>query len=140
VWLGIQDVGQLDRIYQKDVRQTIINACGNTAVFALADPETQQYVSDLIGEVEYEDPDLHQNIAGNAHGGFSLRRQEKTAPLMMPSELQSLPDLTCLIRASSSQGAWLRTTLDYHPRPIVCASFKPCPELVLPGAETASNA
>jgi type IV secretory pathway TraG/TraD family ATPase VirD4 len=132
VWLGIQDLGQIDRLYHRDVRQTIVNACGNTAVFALADPETQAYVSRLIGEVEYEDPDLHHSIADAAQGSFGIRRQVKTAPLIMPSELQSLPDLTCLIRTSRSSGVWARTMLAYRPRPTRTDAFKPLPHLVLP--------
>jgi hypothetical protein len=132
VWLGIQDIGQIDKVYHRDVRQTIINACGNTVVFALADPETQRYVSQLIGDMEYEDPDLYHSVAGEQHGSFSLRRQVKTAPLMLPSELQSLPDLTCLIRTSSSAGLWARTTLAYRPRPTRRSAFEPLPQLVLP--------
>ncbi|WP_447974618.1 type IV secretion system DNA-binding domain-containing protein [Nitrospira sp. Kam-Ns4a] len=132
VWLGVQDIGQIDKVYHRDVRQTIINACGNTIVFALADPETQRYVSQLIGEEEYEDPDLYHSVAGDKHGSFSLRRQTKTAPLLLPSELQALPDLTCLIRTSSSNGVWARTTLAYRPRPTRMDAFKPLPQLVLP--------
>ncbi len=132
VWLGIQDIGQIDKVYHRDLRQTIINACGNTVVFALADPETQRYVSQLIGEVEYEDPDLYHSIAGDQHGSFSFRRHMKTALLMLPSELQSLPDLTCLIRTSSSNGVWARTRLAYRPRCIMRSAFQPLPQLVLP--------
>jgi type IV secretory pathway TraG/TraD family ATPase VirD4 len=136
VWLGIQDLGQIDRLYRHDVRQTIVNACGNTVIFALADPDTQRYVSQLIGEVEYEEPELSHRIAADRHGSFSVRRQVKTAPLMLPSELQSLADLTALIRTSRSQGLWQRTRLVYQPRPTVCAPFEPLPQLQLSQQQT----
>jgi type IV secretory pathway TraG/TraD family ATPase VirD4 len=140
VWLGIQDLGQIERLYHRELKQTLINACGNTAVFALADPDTQQYVSNLIGQAEYEDPDLHQTIADQHAGGFQMRRQEKTAPLVMPSELQSLPDLSCLIRTNSSCGVWSQTRIPYCRREPRRAAFEPLPELTLPDGAEESNA
>jgi type IV secretory pathway TraG/TraD family ATPase VirD4 len=98
-----------------------------------------RFLSNLIGQAEYEDPDLHQTIADQHAGGFQMRRQEKTAPLVMPSELQSLPDLSCLIRTNSSHGVWSQTRIPYCCREPRRAAFEPLPELMLPKDEQEST-
>jgi type IV secretory pathway TraG/TraD family ATPase VirD4 len=45
-WLGIQDIGQLDKLYSEQLRQAIINACANSAVFSVSDPTTADFPED----------------------------------------------------------------------------------------------
>jgi len=55
VWLGIQDIGQVDKIYGRELRQAIFNACGTNLFFAANDPDTCKFLSDAIGDVRYID-------------------------------------------------------------------------------------
>jgi type IV secretory pathway TraG/TraD family ATPase VirD4 len=45
-------VGQIDKLYTQDLRKAIVNACGNSLLFAVSDPDTAKYLSEKIGETQ----------------------------------------------------------------------------------------
>jgi type IV secretory pathway TraG/TraD family ATPase VirD4 len=52
-WIFIQDMGQIEHIYGRDLSKTIINGCGNKYYFNVADNQTAEFISKEIGTVEF---------------------------------------------------------------------------------------
>lgn len=51
-WPGMQDIGQLNKLYIKDTASTIINACSSSLMFEIGgrDPDTAQYLAQKVGD------------------------------------------------------------------------------------------
>lgn len=99
VWLGIQDIGQIDRIYQQNLRQSISNACGTSVMFAVSDSETAKYASGRCGEQEYLEGEESQSMGPEDHrDGITIAKRKKRDPLVLPSEFLNLPDLTAYLK------------------------------------------
>ena len=129
-WLGIQDVGQIEEIYGKELRQTIINACGSNLIYRVSDPVTAKYLSDKIGErAVLETQENHSMGSAENRDGLSLVRREKTDRLVLPSELQNLPDLTGYVRFIGYP--ILTTVFEYRAFETKNISFEPSPHNAL---------
>jgi len=63
VWIGIQDIGQIDKLYTEPLRQAMVNACGMTVVFSVAEPETAAFLSKKIGDICYLKTDETYSMA-----------------------------------------------------------------------------
>lgn len=99
VWIGIQDIGQIEAIYGKSSRQTIVNACGTSLIFRVNDPTEAQYLSEKIGNVILKVPQENFSMGvEDLRDGFGVTKSEKTEPLIMPSEIQSLNNLEAIIK------------------------------------------
>lgn len=99
VWLGIQDTGQIDKIYTKDHRQSIVNATVNNLIFAVEDPETCKFISETIGDYEYSE--VEENISmgpGEYRDGISFHRRNQTKRLLLPSEIKNIPERNCYLK------------------------------------------
>lgn len=98
-WIGIQDIGQLDRIYTKELRESIVNACGSNLIFSVADPDTAKFLSDKIGDREFSEmEETHSMGVEDNRDGISLVRRRRTEKLILPSEIQNLKDLNCFLK------------------------------------------
>ncbi len=118
-WLGIQDIGQIDKIYTSQLRQSIVNACGSNLVFSVSDPETARFLSEKIGETEYiETEETHSMGTENNRDGIALIRRKKTEKLVLPSDIQNLRDLTAFLKLPNYDVAKVqfifRKYLDQH--------------------------
>jgi type IV conjugative transfer system coupling protein TraD len=98
-WLGIQDIGQIDRIYTKELRQTIVNACGSNLIYSVADPETAEFLSRKVGETEFFEADETQHMGPSIDGDhLNVSQRKKIERLVMPSEIMNLKDLECFVK------------------------------------------
>lgn len=99
-WIGIQDIGQLDKIYTEKLRQAIVNACSGNLIFAVSDPVTARFLADKIGEIEYaETEETHHSMGTeNKRDGISLMRRKRTEKLVLPSDIENLKDLECFLK------------------------------------------
>ena len=98
-WLGIQDIGQIDKIYTKELRQTIINACGSNLIYSVADPETSEFFSRKVGETEFFEADETQHMGPSIDGDrLNISRKKKIEKLVMPAEIMNLKDLECFVK------------------------------------------
>jgi type IV secretory pathway TraG/TraD family ATPase VirD4 len=100
--IGVQDFGQIDKIYSKEHRATIINACGNKVIFSVKDANTAKYCSALLGDEErlYSAKSLSMGdsiFKNKANLNFKKHRE----PLFLPSTIMDMPDLQCLVKFSS---------------------------------------
>lgn len=123
VWLGIQDIGQIEKIYTADTKKTIVNACGTNGIFNLIDPDTSEYFSKKIGEQEYSGIERSQSMGPeDMRDGISLARREKTKRLILPSEISNLRDLECFLKLPNYH--LTKTKLEFKSFTNQCESFK----------------
>ena len=101
VFIGTQDFGEIDANYGKDIRNTIINNCSNSYVLRLNDPETADYFSKKLGEVEWIDTVHSQSESQTSTAGIvpsntvtvGTSQSRRIDRAVLPSEIMELPDL-----------------------------------------------
>ena len=121
-WLGIQDIGQIDKIYTKELRQTIINACGSNLIFSVSDPETADFISRKLGETEFFEADETQHMGPSMDGDhLNISQKKKIEKLVMPAEIMNLKDLECYVKIADFHVA--KTKLKYKGYADITESF-----------------
>ena len=107
-WIGIQDIGQLNKLYTQDVADTIVNACGSSVMFAVSDPRTAKYLVDKIGDTEImEAEETYSMGVANYRDGVSLTQRRKRQRLILDSELMNLPDLHAYVKVPNNPSVTL---------------------------------
>jgi type IV secretory pathway TraG/TraD family ATPase VirD4 len=93
--VGLQAVTQLRGIYGRDHAATLLSSPATKLLLRIGEPETAKWVSDAIGWREVE-RQQRSETAGSWAGRDSMSRsyQRRQEPVVMPSELQQLPNLT----------------------------------------------
>jgi type IV secretory pathway TraG/TraD family ATPase VirD4 len=105
--LGVQDVGQIDAEYQEQTRNTIINACSNVALLAQNDPNTAKLAAEILGQSEqWED----SHSADESGTGSTTQNAKQIKYLVLPSEFQSMDNLTAFVRILKN---WQFTDIKY---------------------------
>ncbi len=97
VFIGVQDIGQIDKIYKKDVRTSILNSASNRIVFNCKDHDTAKFFSQDIGETEYYENTESQSLGMSNGDRINTSRQRRKEALVTPEDIQSLPDLTAFV-------------------------------------------
>jgi type IV secretory pathway TraG/TraD family ATPase VirD4 len=97
VFIGVQDIGQLDKLYKKETRTTILNSASNRIVFNCKDHDTAKFFSDDIGKVEFYENMESQSLGMNKGDRINTNRQLRTENLVMTEDIQSLPDLHAFV-------------------------------------------
>jgi len=104
VFLGIQDFGQLDKLYSREYRQSIVNACGNSMIFSVTDSVSAKLCSERIGETEYMESKQSLSIGiDDSKSGANISDQKQKEFLLMPSEIMNLPELSAIVKFSGYQ-------------------------------------
>lgn len=126
-YLGTQSFGQIENIYGKAHKESIINACGNKAIFSMADSSTAKYCSELIGEVESVRSDKSISTGSDYREGASLSYRNNTEPILLPSEIMGLIDLEGIIKFANY---WpVKSMLEYTEHPKTNEGFIMRPDL-----------
>ena len=121
-WQGIQDIGQLDKIYTPQLRQSIVNACASNLILNVADPDAARFLSEKIGDTEYvETEETHSMGVEDNRDGISLVRRKRTEKLILPSEIKNLRELHGFLKLSNYD--WAKMQLQYRDFPDVAPSF-----------------
>ncbi len=94
VFSGMQAVGQIDNLYNENVRNTIINCCSNIILLAQNDPATAKLCSEIVGSPEI----WEQSKSNDMSGGESEQSQKQLKALVIPNEFQNLDNLTAYVR------------------------------------------
>ena len=98
VWIAIQDIGQIEKLYGKELTQTIINSCASSFTFTVNDPNTADFLSRKIGEREIKETNVSHTSGQSASSTTSQQtRQERT---VLPSEILGMPNLYTLTKLS----------------------------------------
>jgi type IV secretory pathway TraG/TraD family ATPase VirD4 len=84
----IQDTGQIDRIYTKAHRQTIMNNCGTSIIMSCKDPETADFASKKIGDCEIEEIEVTDSVGpADSRESVSFSRRKRIQPLVLPGTI-----------------------------------------------------
>ena len=96
---GVQNFSQLREIYGLDATRAMLDQFNTQFFFRSTDPETTTWISKILGEAE--ETEVIENISYGANtmrDGVSLNQQTKTKPLVLPTEIATLPDLECFVK------------------------------------------
>jgi type IV secretory pathway TraG/TraD family ATPase VirD4 len=117
--LGFQSLAQVSATYGSEA-QTIVENCSNSLILRCAGSEnggTSQFASKLIGEREIIRRQISRGT--DRDGGFSSRgsrrsksvtEQHVTEAVVLPSELELLPDMRGYLKLASASH-WLKVSL-----------------------------
>ena len=98
VFIGVQDFGKIDTLYSREIRQSIVNACGSSVTFAVAD-ESAKIASNNIGETEFMDSERSFSMGvKNWRDGTNLSQRKRKEHLFLASDISNLPDLTGIVK------------------------------------------
>ena len=90
-WLAVQDIGAIEKKYEKEIRQTIINSCSTQLLYGVVDPDTQQFASNLIGDTKVSHVEETQSMGvEDNRDGISLSRKDKIEKLLLPADFTNL--------------------------------------------------
>ncbi len=99
VWIGTQDIGQIDSAYGDSLRKTIVNNCGTKVLLSVSEPDTMAYLSELIGCVEVVESSETNSMGVNSfRDGVSISRQLTVKELVIPSEFARMPNLRAILK------------------------------------------
>ena len=102
VWIGTQEIGQIEKVYGKESRQSIVNGCASKLILSIAEPETAKYFSDAIGQTEVLEASESMSMGpSNIRDGLTFTRTSKTKPLVLPSVFQQFPDMEGILKLSN---------------------------------------
>ncbi len=132
--LGFQSIGQVSALYGQGEAQTLVENCGNTAIFRCSASEgggTSRFASKLIGEREVIRQT--QSIARSSPSIFGNRTPSKTKTTsehyateaaVLPSEIEQLADGNGFVKFAS-QPEWRRVQFPDLKQTKVAAAFVP---------------
>jgi|GEM_PF-372054 len=97
--VGLQDFGVIDAVYGRSLRETLWNNTANKVVLRVDAPDTAQYLASSLGmaEISETENNISMGVEEN-RDGLSFARREQIKYLFLPSEIQSLPNLNCIVK------------------------------------------
>jgi type IV secretory pathway TraG/TraD family ATPase VirD4 len=132
--LGLQSIGQVSTIYGQGEAQTIVENCGNTAIFRCSASEgggTARFASKLIGEREVI-RETRSRVYGtdffSKDGGIkstSTNQQFATESAVLASEIEQLADGAGFLKCAS-RPEWARIQFPDFRQGKVAQAFEPC--------------
>lgn len=91
VWLGLQDFGQLKKLYGHDSAQAITAMVGTLICAGAAPGETAKFIADMAGSREVERNSLSTSVQGGASAvSTSQTWQRETIPVITESQASGL--------------------------------------------------
>jgi type IV secretory pathway TraG/TraD family ATPase VirD4 len=87
IMMGMQSVAQLRDLYGREQAQSVMSCAGTWLVLRVGDHETAKALEDRLGQQEV----VRKAASENASGG-SVSEQYATRPLVLASEIMTLPD------------------------------------------------
>lgn len=94
--LTLQNIGQLEKRYGKEVAQIILSNCSTKAIFNPQEIKTAEMLSKLLGdrEITYTTKSKSNSKGG---GSRSVNYNKQAKPLIAPSEINQLGEGRCII-------------------------------------------
>ncbi len=98
VYICVQDYGKIDSIYSRELRQSIVNACSTSVIFALAD-EAAKIASQSIGDAQYMEANRTFNMGvKNWRDGISINERREKEALVYPAEIEGIKDMQGIVK------------------------------------------
>lgn len=95
---GYQVRGQLRDLYGKEGAEELFGGLQTKLIFRTPDPNSSKEESSTLGEQDIEELTSSTQIGVVSSDKSSLNRSIKTRPVVLPSEIQNLPDLQCYLK------------------------------------------
>lgn len=105
VWLAFQDFQQIEKIYSREDKDTILNNAANTVILGMNEPNTAKVWSNKVGNSEILEitKSIGMGLADNKDGlNFNEQRKEKA--VVTDAELLVLPRLEGYLKLDSIEG------------------------------------
>ena len=124
IYLGTQDLAQLDASLGRNGRKILLNSCPNRIIYGLGDAETARYCSELLGETEFRTASKSFSFGPKDYrDGSNLQVQVKREPAVLATELMNLPDMEFVAKFGpyppvKSKIAYKSHENPKHPQPI----------------------
>ena len=120
---GLQSIAQLDRVYGKETSIILRSCFRNLVAFAIAkaDPDTSEAISRALGEREI-DREVETSGRSSQGSSSSVSVQRVRERLVLPSELNELPDLTAFLALAGDEPT-LKIKLTHQNLPEICPAF-----------------
>ncbi len=100
--LADQDLGSVASVYGSDKKETFFNNFNAHLVFRLNDPTTAELLSKAFGEREvikkFQSSQFSPSDLGDR---FSMSEQEKLERIVLPTEIQNLPDFHSYLKIAN---------------------------------------
>ena len=97
-----QDLGRIEEAYGRANLKTFYNNFNTNFTFRIREPETAEFLSKAIGEKQIIKVNESRQVSPSDIGDRkSWAEQEKTERLVIPTEFQTLPDLTAIVNIAN---------------------------------------
>lgn len=104
VVLGMQQVSQIQDIYGHERARTIIGQCATKLILRSQDPETAQFMSELLGRRLIRRVEENTSYGANSiRDGVGLAPREELEPVALPEDIMNLPAFQGFIRLSNKR-------------------------------------
>lgn len=132
VFAGLQTIAQLRELYGRETSQTLLANIGSWLTLRVSDAETAEYMSKNLGD---EEKLRVTRSGGESQKSMELGGQTKSDNwseqivkdrIVMPSELQNMPDLTGYFNLTGPTPT-VKITLDLVPPKTVAPAFLAAP-------------
>lgn len=121
--LGYQIYSQLQEIYGQNGSQTIIAMCQNMLTLRVPDFKTAEYIAKDLGSQELFERDENISFGSDAsRDGVTITTRRTDRQLVMPAEIQGLPDLTGFMRLAGRNDI-MQVKFNYKDYPTLAPGF-----------------
>lgn len=94
LYLVIRSIAQLDAVYGPNVRKILVDNCQYKAILQVTEPETQEYLSRMIGTVPTAKVSVSQSLNSYTEQSiWGTQIQEIREPLILPHEFSTNRDI-----------------------------------------------
>lgn len=115
--LVLQDVEQLDKIYDPATRKTTLSACQTKLFIRINDMETARYVSDMLGTrtLETATPTIRPGQGWLSSSTKTIRYEPQ--PLRRPDDIVKMPETNAILLVPNAPGFELKKIRYYADPP-----------------------
>jgi type IV conjugative transfer system coupling protein TraD len=97
--LSMQLISQLREVYGEKKADTMSGNCKTRIIFSSPDINTAKWSAESLGKKEVDEVKEGLTFGANEiRDGVSISTQKRMEEIVIPSEIQSLPNLSCFIR------------------------------------------
>lgn len=123
IWIGVQDLGQVENVYGRESAKTIVNSCGNSLIFAVDEPKTADELSRKIGQRERSKIDSNFSFGVKEHkDGHSIAERNMVENAVLPADIMGLEDLSFYFKIAKLR-EFTQSKLQYKDFPAKNKSF-----------------
>ncbi len=115
-FLGTQSYSQIEGLYGKPFKESIINSCGNQILFSVAGAQSAKEASAILGDYESIKPEQSVSTGSDYREGASLAYRMSTESLVLPSEIMGLTDLEFIAKFSGYSPIKSKLKYSDHPK------------------------